>query len=242
MRLLVTRAADDADDLARRLEALGHEAVLEPLLRIEPLLTEPLDLSGVGALVVTSRQALRVLAACPAALDAARSLPLFAVGGATAGEARHLGFPNIIEGPGQAAGLVPLISARAAQVSGRFLHLAGAHLAFDLKSALAARGIDLEVRTVYRAVPAQQLSAATVAALRAGQLDGALLLSPETARTWVRLVGQHDLVTASAALTHYCLSPAIASALAALPEAHCRTALSPSVEDLLALLTGPAAK
>lgn len=242
MRLLVTRPAEDAVALARRVEALGHEALTEPLLRIEPLLTEPLDLSGVGALVVTSRQALRVLAAEPAALDAARPLPLFAVGKATADLARHNGFRTVIEGTGPAAGLVPVIAAHGRHLAGRLLHLAGARLAFDLTTALAARGITLETRIVYRATPAQALTVQTLTALGEHRLDGVLLLSPESARTWVRLIARHGLEAAGARITHFCLSPAIAGMLAPLQGARRRIALSPSVEDLLALLDGPAAK
>ena len=37
MRIVVTRAAAQAQPLAARLEALGHDVVLCPLLEVEPL-------------------------------------------------------------------------------------------------------------------------------------------------------------------------------------------------------------
>ena len=49
MRVLVTR-----DDLVERVEALGHDAVLLPLIRIEPLGDEPIDASAYEWLIVTS--------------------------------------------------------------------------------------------------------------------------------------------------------------------------------------------
>jgi uroporphyrinogen III methyltransferase/synthase len=49
MRVLVTR-----DDLVERVEALGHAAVLLPLIRIEPLGDEPIDASAYEWLIVTS--------------------------------------------------------------------------------------------------------------------------------------------------------------------------------------------
>jgi uroporphyrinogen-III synthase len=49
MRVVVTR-----DDVAARVEALGHEAVLCELIRIEPLGDEAIDASGYDWLVVTS--------------------------------------------------------------------------------------------------------------------------------------------------------------------------------------------
>jgi uroporphyrinogen-III synthase len=49
MRVVVTRA-----DVAARVEALGHEAVLCELIRIEPLGDDAIDASGYDWLVVTS--------------------------------------------------------------------------------------------------------------------------------------------------------------------------------------------
>ena len=43
MRIVVTRAESQAEPLAARLEALGHEVVRCPLIRIEPLGDEPVD-------------------------------------------------------------------------------------------------------------------------------------------------------------------------------------------------------
>jgi len=57
MRIVVTRA-----DLVERVEALGHEAVLCQLIRIEPLGDEPIDASEYDWLVVTSQNGARELA------------------------------------------------------------------------------------------------------------------------------------------------------------------------------------
>ena len=51
MRVLVTR-----EELATRVEALGHEPILCELIRVEPLGDEPVDASGYDWLVVTSRK------------------------------------------------------------------------------------------------------------------------------------------------------------------------------------------
>src|SRR5680860_747701 len=82
MRVLVTRPEFDATREAEALTARGHEPVLAPLLAIEFLPGVSLDLDGAQALIVTSRNALRALAA-HAELKQALALPLFA-GGATA--------------------------------------------------------------------------------------------------------------------------------------------------------------
>lgn len=53
-RVAVTRAAGQGEELARRIEALGCEPVLWPLIEIEPLGDEPIEASAYDWLVVTS--------------------------------------------------------------------------------------------------------------------------------------------------------------------------------------------
>ena len=50
----MTRAEAQADQLAGRLEALGHDVVRCPLIRIEPVGDEPIDPSPFDWVVVTS--------------------------------------------------------------------------------------------------------------------------------------------------------------------------------------------
>jgi uroporphyrinogen-III synthase len=54
MKIVVTRAEAQADPLVASLEALGHEVVRCPLIRIEPLGDEPIDPAGYDWVVVTS--------------------------------------------------------------------------------------------------------------------------------------------------------------------------------------------
>jgi uroporphyrinogen-III synthase len=54
VKVVVTRAEAQAGPLVERLEALGHEVVRCPLIRLEPLGDEPLDFSSYDWVVVTS--------------------------------------------------------------------------------------------------------------------------------------------------------------------------------------------
>jgi uroporphyrinogen III methyltransferase / synthase len=58
---VVTRPAAQADGLARRLEELGHEVVHCPLIALEPLGDDPVDVSGYDWVVLTSANAAREL-------------------------------------------------------------------------------------------------------------------------------------------------------------------------------------
>ncbi len=54
VRVIVTRPEGQADELVARLAEAGHEVVLCPLIRIQPLGDEPIDAGGYDWLVVTS--------------------------------------------------------------------------------------------------------------------------------------------------------------------------------------------
>lgn len=61
MRVVVTRPRGQAAELVRRLEGLGHEVVLAPLVEIESLGDEPIDVGGYDWVVVTSANGAREL-------------------------------------------------------------------------------------------------------------------------------------------------------------------------------------
>ena len=239
MRILVTRPEPDASRQADKLGARGHAAVLAPLLAIQPVADVPLQLEGAQALLVTSRNALRALAA-HRELAEALTLPLFAVGKATARAAHVLGFADVTAGPGTGAALANLVSEELQPEQGPLVHLAGETLAFDLKAALAREGFVVRQPVLYRAVPAAKLPAEALSLLKEGKLDGAILMSPRTAGIFADLVLRQDAVTQASSVVCYCLSEAVAELLIPFGFA-VRVAARPREEDVLALLDSEAA-
>jgi uroporphyrinogen-III synthase len=61
LRVLVTRPREQAPPLVDALEAEGFEVVIEPLIRIEPLSDDPIDVRGYDHVVVTSPNGAREL-------------------------------------------------------------------------------------------------------------------------------------------------------------------------------------
>jgi len=234
MRVLVTRPDPDARQEADALIARGHEPVLAPLLKIEFLKDVPLDLEGAQAVVITSRNALRALADHPQR-DEVTALPLFAVGEATAWAGRQFGFSEVTIGPGTGAGLPPIIRREVHPEKGALIHIGAEKVAFDLKGALEEDGYELRRFVLYRSHPVETLSDEIVSELETGAIARVLLLSPRTARTFARLAQDRGLVTEAKGLVCYCLSQAIAEAVAPLGFA-VRVPQHPREEDLLALL------
>ena len=240
MRLLVTRPEADAVKLRATLEDRGHQAIVEPLLRVAFVASDAIDLSGVQALIATSRNALRALNGHPL-LAAARQIPLFAVGRATAAEARGLGFVLVMTGAGTAQQLLTHIVAVADPAAGLLLQLAGDAEATDLKGELESHGFRIVRHIVYRMHAAAALSAETMERLALGEIDGVILMSPRTAEIYATLVRKAGLGVAHG-LIHFCVSDAVAKRLAPLGAVAVAVADRPRLEEVLALIDAAAAQ
>jgi uroporphyrinogen-III synthase len=241
MRLLVTRPEPDALKLRALLEDAGHEAVVEPMLSVSFEGGDAVDLDGAQALIATSRNGLRVLKG-GRALAQARLLPLFAVGKATAAEARALGFETVVTGAGTAAELVAHIVSVLDPSAGVLVHLAGETLAHDLAGELEAHGFRVRQPVVYRMLPATAFARGTIEEFARHTIDGVILMSPRTAAVYAGLVAKHGLLEEARALPHFCLSEAIARRLRPLGPVPTRIAEAPRLEELLALIDDSAAQ
>jgi uroporphyrinogen-III synthase len=241
MRLLVTRPEPDALKLRALLEEHGHQAAVEPLLRVSFDDADPIDLEGVQALIATSRNGLRALKSHPG-LAEARQLPLFAVGEATAKEARALGFEVVVTGAGTAQELVVHMVSALDPAAGLLLHLAGDALAGDLRGALEQHGFRVLKPQVYRMLPATALSEDTVEQLAMGEIDGVTLLSPRTAQVYAALMRKQGLASVARGLVHFCLSPAVARRLEPLGTLRVQIADNPHLAEVLALIDAAAAQ
>jgi len=200
---------------------------IEPLLTIEPL-PATLTLDGVQAIAVTSAHA-------APALGAARHLPVFAVGAASAAAARAAGCMRVVSADGDAASLARLIVASCRPDGGAILHLCGTEVRAGLAEALGEAGFRVLRQVVYRATPAQALSAPTRSALREG-IDAVLLFSPRTALIFCELALRHGLERCLGATDACCLSAAVAQSCRKLAWRCVRIAARPDQDALVELL------
>lgn len=242
MHILITRPEPDASEMKAALKAVGHEVSIDPVMHIEPLPIPASLLRDAQALIVTSRNGLRALAASEA-FAAALTLPVFTVGPGSAELARTLGFTRVIAGEGSARELMPLIEAQADRAKGPLLHIAGEELAFDLAAALSAQGFDVRRITAYRAVAVSALSTKTARNIADGAIDAVILMSPRTAATFSQLLqkaageaasGGPGINESASRLTYLCLSRNVAEALGSPPPGRVEIAAMPNSAAMLA--------
>ena len=103
MRVVVTRPREQAAQLVARLEALGHEVVVCPLIGIEPVGPDEIDVSGYDWVVVTSANGARELFR----RQRGRLPRLAVIGPGTADAVRAHGVePDLVAGESTQEGLV----------------------------------------------------------------------------------------------------------------------------------------
>ncbi|MBM3509185.1 MAG: uroporphyrinogen-III synthase [Alphaproteobacteria bacterium] len=232
MRVLITRPESDSAALAAELGARGHQTLLQPLLVIVPT-GAAVDLAGVQAILATSANGIRALAAA----TAERRVPLYAVGDTSAATARASGFTDVASAAGDVAALVAVVAAALRPEDGRLLHVAGADIAGDLQAMLRAKGFTVDRVVLYRAIPAAALEPAIGDALKAARIDAVLFFSPRTARTFAKLASVAGIVPALGATAAICLSRAVAAEIEALRWRTVKIADRPDRAALIAALS-----
>jgi uroporphyrinogen-III synthase len=170
LKVLITRPRDQAQPLAEALAAHGFEVVLEPLIAVEPLSDEPIDVAGYDCVILTSANGARELARRMTAAPAT----IAAIGPGTASALRALGLrADVVAEVHTQEGLVDAFPRRPRRAL--FVGAEGArdHLADELGADFLA---------AYRTVelPVRELPAA----------DLAVLMSPSAVRAYARAGGR----------------------------------------------------
>jgi len=237
MAVLVTRPEADGAPLIEILKDAEHRVFSAPMMAITPTEDGAQQLKACSAdaqaLLVTSANGVRAFAA----LSNDRTLPVMAVGDATAGQARAAGFAGIYSAGGDVDDLVRLVTDRLNPDDGPLLHIAGTRVAGDLAGKLQSAGFDIRRAVLYRAEAATTLPDPVVSALQAGEIDFALFFSPRSAAIFSGLICEVGLQKTCEGVTALCLSQAVADQLSdSLVWQHMRVAEFPTQASLLALL------
>jgi uroporphyrinogen-III synthase len=232
--VLLTRPRDEAARSAAKLAAIGHTAVLSPVIEFVP--TGAVWPQGViDAVIATSARAFQFLPHAQEWLlpEACRLYPLFLVGAKTAEAARAGGF----EGPARitldAKALCSVISHRF-EAPTRVLYLAGRDRKSDLEACSTEAGVALEVVETYAAQAAARLSDEAVRLVAAGALGAVVHFSRRSAEIFLRLAADAGLDPAP--LVHVAISADAAAPLQAAALPQIVVANEPNEEAILALL------
>lgn len=216
MAILVTRPSPDNEVTAAALRARGHEVLLAPLLKFEPVAFPDESQADYAGIIVTSANAIRAVAPRLRELHLLK-LPLFAVGEHTAAVARDAGFSQVIVAGGDAAALRDKVlqSARDKLLKKKstLLYLAGADLSRDLAGELGAAGFHVVMQTAYRMVPVKHLPREVCDGFAAHGIEAVLHYSRRSAQAFLEAARDEGVEISALAIPQCCLSETIAGVL-----------------------------
>src|SRR5579885_1070740 len=239
MRVLITRPAADATELAAALRTHGHEVLFDPLLTTseEPGSAAALErsLPGVQAVVFTSPNGVRAFAAA----SRRRNIPVITLGDATTSAARAARFGEIDSVDGDAEALTNLVVGRLNPLGGALLVVTGAEVGRDLARVLGAAGFSVRRVALYRAEPAQAFSSKVVAGFKSGTIDAAVFFSPGTATVFARLIAASGFASACEGMTAVVTSQAVGAALKGVSWDNLVVAPAPTQAAILEAFGGP---
>jgi uroporphyrinogen-III synthase len=231
----------------------GHEVLWLPLLRIEPIANAELGAGPWAAVLFTSANAVRAIAAHRRFGELA-DLPVCTVGRGTQAAAAAAGFQSVTSANGDVNALARLVASKlpiatrkpasqsqprgslTPQAEGSLLYCAGEDRAGDLAAALQLHGLRVDVVIVYRAAGVTELTPDVRAALASGVIDAVLHYSARTAAAFVAAVTRAGIEDLSIQARHFCLSTQVAAPLAAAGATAIEVASEPNEQALLALL------
>jgi uroporphyrinogen-III synthase len=230
MRVIVTRTEPDSQRLAARLRNAGHDAVCAPLIFIRYLTPRSVPNRPWQAILVTSANALHALENA-GSLETLLSVPLLAVGPASAMLARSMGFTTVKQASGNLPGLVELAKNALDTHSGPLLYLTGRVRSGDLSAELKKAGFDTQRIELYDTAYARELPFETKAAISAEQIEAVMLFSRRTAQTWADIVAREGLIRQAEKIVHVCLSAAIAQHLLNTMNGNIRVAIAETADE-----------
>ncbi len=234
LRVLNTRPTEDAAELYKLLGEIGYEVISEPLLTVRFNGSNPPPINSFQAVLFTSRNGVRAFAHA----SDERDTMAFAVGDATSREAEIIGFDAVQNAAGNLENLVALVMAQLNPRNGPLLHISANVAAGNLSSRLNTAGFDVEKSVLYETVASKKLSTRTKKLLKNNKLDVILLFSPRTARTFVGLLRQAELLDFCNGLIVVCLSEAVAAEVEDIAGLRILTANEPNLESVLQMFRG----
>jgi uroporphyrinogen-III synthase len=238
LHALITRPEADAEKLAAKLSTYGIACICEPMFHIHPILATKPEWTAIAeepiqAIIATSANAVHVFAG---QFTKRRSIPLYAVGDATAEAARGYDFLEVISAEGDVEDLKKLLLEECDPEGGKLVYVKGSVTIGNIEEALKRKKFDITSIVVYEAIPVDGFSIFARTALQEHTLDMVLFYSPRSAILFETLLEKYKLVEAAKHLHAFCMSKQVAESFKGLEWAKIHVAKAPNSESLLELI------
>jgi len=204
-KILITRPKKEAKILAKKLENIGYETVIESLFSIKKESPKKFY-KNPQAIIITSSNACSFLKK----LNLAKNTLILTVGENTRNASMKLGFNNIISANNSATSLYNLALKTLSSKKGLIIYLSGEIITIDIAKKLEKKGFKAIRLIAYKTVRKIKLSNSLIDQIKNNQINLAVIYSKETATTFYKLLLKHNLLEYFIKIKLLCLSKNIA--------------------------------
>lgn len=223
-KVLVTRPIEDSADIATQIQQKDYQVECCPFLKLVLHDVKIANLSRYCGLVFTSRNAVRSF--CENTLN--RTLPVWAVGDATANVARENGFQDVHSAGGDVRALREILPV--AEQSKPLLYVRGEHISQELDLPYVDEIIAYHTEII------KEIPLNTLKLIARGEFSDILFFSKRTASAFVESVQQLENYEGLKATRGLCLGDSMVNFVSVLPWKSIEVAKHPTKESIVALL------
>tara|TARA_B110000438_G_scaffold238122_1_gene235789 strand:+ start:971 stop:1672 length:702 start_codon:yes stop_codon:yes gene_type:complete len=202
VHILITRPKEDSSYLIGKLINLKHMVTHLPVIKIEKLVTDKIDLENYKAVIFTSSNAIRFMN-----IEKFNSkIKCFCVGGATELTAKQAGFLNTYSSEGNVDSLIELIIRTLDSKSGKLLYLSSEFISKDLDSDLIKQGFLVDRISNYTSLPISNIEETTLNFLKKNPPDVLFIYSSMSAKNLFNLINKYSLLNVVTHSNLMCIS------------------------------------
>ena len=202
MHIIITRPKEDSSYLIENLIKLGHVVTHLPVIKIEKLLTDKIDLENYKAIIFTSSNAIRFMNIKKFDLK----IKCFCVGRATELTAKNAGFLNTYSSEGTVDSLIELIIRALDNKSGKLLYLSSEFISKDLDIDLINQGFSVDRISNYTSFPVSNIEETTLNFLKKNPPDVFFIYSSKSAKNLFDLINKYSLLNVVTHSNLMCIS------------------------------------
>ena len=234
MRILVTRAIEQAEKTAEKLTNLGHECVIAPLVSVEYFKEVQIRTEKLAGIAVTSARAIEGLQRQSNFLEISK-IPLYCVGDQTASTGKVAGFQQVFSADADVNILFELIKTNYVTDSGTILYVTGVDRTGNLQEKLVQIAIPTELSIIYKAHYQHAFPANVASEINSGNIDAVLIYSKNGCTALVKALKRfsRELLTK---ITFFSISQNAAEPLKLLENVKVKWPSKPNEDELLNLL------
>ena len=202
MHIVITRPKEDSLHLIEKLMKLGHSVTHLPVIKIEKLETNKINLENYKAVIFTSSNAIRFMNIEKFDLK----IKCFCVGSVTEFTAKQAGFINTYSSGGTVDSLIELIIRTLDTKSGKLLYLSSEFISKDLDSDLIRAGYSVDRISNYTSLPIEQIDEKTLNFFKKNTPDVFFIYSSKSAKNLFNLINKYSLLNVVTHSNLMCIS------------------------------------